>query len=73
MDIQFEVTLRLDQDYIDHEYMHREDGKSPQVGTIISDALEAIDCSHRFGVDLTAKNIVVTTKLNDINTDTSGL
>ena len=50
-----------------------EDGKSPQVGTIISDALEAIDCSHRFGVDLTARNIVVTTKLNDINTDTRGL
>jgi hypothetical protein len=58
MEIQFEVTIRVTEDWCEHAF-YTEDGYTPSVQEIVHRAIEDIDGSHRFGVSYQAKNVTI--------------
>ena len=59
MEIQFDVTVKITQEFIDHQFMHYEEGYAPTAEAVVRSVLEDIDGSHRFGVSYQAKNVVI--------------
>lgn len=57
--VQLDITLSLDEEYLDDEYKHYEEGYCPPLEVIVRDAINAVWDNHRFGVSLKAKNIIV--------------
>jgi len=59
MQIEFEVTIRVTEDWCEHSFHYKEDEYAPSVQDIVHRAIEDIDGSHRFGVSYQAKNITI--------------
>tara|TARA_R100001460_G_scaffold107309_2_gene155865 strand:+ start:18875 stop:19093 length:219 start_codon:yes stop_codon:yes gene_type:complete len=57
--VKLDITLSLDEDYLDDEYKHYDEDYCPPLEVIVRDAINAIGDNHRFGVSLMAKNIIV--------------
>ena len=55
MAIKFDVEITLDEEWLQQEYESFD--QVPSTESIISDAINDIWNSHRFGVSLTAKNV----------------
>ena len=60
MEIQFDVTIHVTQEFIDHQYMHYEDGYAPSAREVVRSVLDDIDGSHRFGIARYVRNYSVT-------------
>jgi hypothetical protein len=60
MEIQFDVTIHVTQEFIDHQFMHYEDGYEPSAREVVRSILEDIDGSHRFGISRYVRNYSVT-------------
>ena len=60
MEIQFDVTIHVTQEFIDHQSMHYEDGYAPSAEEVVRSVLEDIDGSHRFAVSQSVRNYSVT-------------
>jgi hypothetical protein len=58
MEIQFDITVNVSQDFIDHSF-YTEDGYRPSVKDIVHRVIENIDESHRFGISYEAKNVTI--------------
>jgi hypothetical protein len=58
MEIQFDITVDVSQDFIDHSF-YTEDGYRPSVKDIVHRVIEDIDGSHRFGISYEAKNVTI--------------
>ena len=58
MEIEFDVSVRISQDFIDHTFC-TEDGYTPRIEEIVFRGIEDIDGSHRFGVSYEAKNVLI--------------
>ena len=50
MEIQVDVTINVTQEFIDHQFMHYEDGYAPSAEEVVRSVLEDIDGSHRFAI-----------------------
>ena len=60
MEIQFDVTIHVTQEFIDHQFMHYEDGYAPSAEEVVCSVLEDIDGSHRFAISPSVRNYSVT-------------
>tara|TARA_Y100001970_G_scaffold225716_1_gene278853 strand:+ start:1691 stop:1894 length:204 start_codon:yes stop_codon:yes gene_type:complete len=60
MEIQFDVTIHITQEFIDHQFMHYEDGYAPSAREVVRSVLEDIDGSHRFAISQYVRNYSVT-------------
>ena len=60
MEIQFDVTIHVTQEFIDHKFMHYEDGYAPSAEEVVRSVLDDIDGSHRFGIARYVRNYSVT-------------
>ena len=60
MEIQFDVTIHVTQEFIDHQFMHYEDGYAPSAEEVVRSVLEDIDGSHRFAINQSVRNYSVT-------------
>ena len=58
MEIQFEATISLSEDFVKNSF-YTEEGYTPTVEDIVHRAIEDIDGSHRFGVSYEAKNVTI--------------
>jgi len=58
MEIQFDITVDVSQDFIDHTF-YTEDGYRPALQDIVHRVIEDIDGSHRFGISYEAKNVLI--------------
>tara|TARA_Y100001973_G_C5175962_1_gene321926 strand:+ start:632 stop:841 length:210 start_codon:yes stop_codon:yes gene_type:complete len=58
MQIQFEATISLTEDFVENSF-YTQEGDAPTVEEIVHRAIEDIDSSHRFGVSYEAKNITI--------------
>ena len=43
MEIQFDVTIHVTQEFIDHQFMHYEDGYAPSAEEVVRSVLDDID------------------------------
>ena len=60
MNVQFDVTITLSEDWYNHEYQYYEDQDlKPTIMEMVHDALEQMDGSHRFGISYDIKNLIV--------------
>ena len=57
--VQLDITLSLDEEYLEDEYRHYDDDFNPTLEQIVRDAVNAVWDNHKFGVSLVAKNIIV--------------
>ena len=57
--VQLDITLSLNEEYLEDEYKHYDEDYSPPLEVIVRDAINAVWDNHRFGVSLVAKNIIV--------------
>ena len=60
MEIQFDVTIYVTQEFIDHQFVHYEDGYAPSAEEVVRSVLEDIDGSHRFAISQSVRNYRVT-------------
>lgn len=60
MEIEFDVTIHVTQEFIDHQFMHYEDGYAPSAREVVRSVLEDIDGSHRFAISRYVRNYSVT-------------
>ena len=60
MEIQFDVTIHVTQEFIDHQFMHYEDGYAPSAREVVRSVLDDIDGSHRFAIARYVRNYSVT-------------
>ena len=60
MEIEFDVTIHVTQEFIDHQFMHYEDGYAPSAEEVVRSVLEDIDVSHRFAISQSVLNYRVT-------------
>ena len=60
MQIEFDVTIHVTQEFIDHQFMHYEDGYAPSAEEVVRSVIEDIDGSHRFAISQTVRNYKVT-------------
>lgn len=58
MEIQFDITVNVSQDFIDHSF-YTDNGYRPPVQHIVHRVIEDIDGSHRFGISYEAKNVTI--------------
>ena len=59
MEIQFDITVNVSQDFIDHSF-YTEDGYRPSVKDIVHRVIENIDGSHRLAISQSVRNYSVT-------------
>ena len=60
MEIQFDITVSITQEFIDHQFMHYEEGYAPTAEAVVRSVLEDIDGSHRFAISNVVHNYKVT-------------
>ena len=60
MEIEFDVTIHVTQEFIDHQFVHYEDGYAPSAEEVVRSVLEDIDGSHRFAISQSVRNYRVT-------------
>ena len=60
MKIQFDVTITIDDGYVEQDYHELiSEGNPPTIQEIIHDALEDMWTNHKFGTSMTAKNVII--------------
>ena len=59
MEIQFDITVSISQEFIDHQFMHYEEGYAPTEEAVVRSVLEDIDGSHRFAISNVVHNYKV--------------
>lgn len=59
MEIEFDVSVRISQDFIDHAFYTEDKRYTPSIEEIVFRVIEDIDGSHRFGVSYEAKNVLI--------------